>query len=152
MTKDEFAALMSEVTRTAAGKPVDAALANTLNDRFPASGGTFQAIRQACESAIAAGWMCEREQGGIKFGRVIKDIDGFSVDVVHMADVVGPHHRHPNGEIDMVMPIDPAAKFDGHGAGWVAYGPDSAHKPTVTGGAALVLYLLPGGAIDFSRA
>lgn len=95
--------------------------------------------------------MCEREQGGIKFGRVIKEIDGFSVDVVHMTDVVGPHHRHPNGEIDMVMPIDGAAEFDGHGAGWVVYGADSAHKPTVSGGAALVLYLLPGGAIEFTR-
>jgi hypothetical protein len=151
MSKDEFAGLIAEVTRAAAGQPVDAALARALNDRFPASGAKFQAIRAACERAIADGWMCDRDQGGIKFGRVIKDIDGFSVDVVQMKDVVGPHHRHPNGEIDMVMPLDPAAKFDGHGAGWVAYGPNSAHKPTVSDGAALVLYLLPGGAIEFTR-
>ena len=44
----------------------------------------------------------------------------------------------------------PAARFDGHGAGWVVYGPGSAHSPTVTGGRALVLYLLPQGAIEFT--
>ena len=151
MTKDEFTKLISDVTRTVAGKPVDAALARTLNEQFPPSGAKFQAIRAACDQAIADGWMCEREQGGIKFGRVLKDVDGFSVDVVHMTDVMGPHHRHPNGEIDMVMPIDAPAAFDGHGAGWVVYGPNSAHRPTVMGGAALVLYLLPGGAIEFTR-
>jgi hypothetical protein len=151
MTKDEFSGLMSEVTRAVAGKPVDAALAKSLNEQFPPSGAKVTAIRAACDQAIKDGWMCEREQGGIKFGRVVKDLDGFSIDVVHMKDVVGPHHRHPNGEIDLVMPIDADAKFDGHGAGWVVYDSESAHKPTVTDGAALVLYLLPGGAIDFTR-
>jgi hypothetical protein len=95
--------------------------------------------------------MCEREYGGIRFGRVIKAIDGFSVDVVQMDDVVGPHHRHPGGEIDMIMPIDGDAKFDGQGRGWTVYGPGSAHNPTVTGGRALVLYLLPGGQIEFTK-
>ncbi|MEK7820796.1 MAG: DUF4863 family protein, partial [Pseudomonadota bacterium] len=32
------------------------------------------------------------------------------------------------------------------------YAAGSAHYPTVTGGAALVLYLLPGGAIEFTKA
>ena len=152
MTKDEFQTLIAEVTQTVRGRPLDAKLGAELNAKFPATGFVFQSIRAACDAAVADGWMCEREQGGIKFGRVIKDVDGFSVDVVHMTDMVGPHHRHPNGEIDLIMPLDAAAQFDGHGAGWVVYGPDSAHKPTVQGGAALVLYLLPGGAIDFTRA
>ena len=151
MTKEDFQGLIAEITGTVKGKVLDAKLAGDLNDRFPATGAIFGAIRTACEAGIAEGWMCEREQDGIKFGRVIRDVDGFSVDVVQMSDIVGPHHRHPNGEIDMVMPIDAQAEFDGHGAGWVVYGPDSAHKPTVMGGKALVLYLLPGGAIDFTR-
>lgn len=151
MTKDEFQTLIGQVTQASKGRSLDAALAADLNAKFPAAGPVFQSIRAACDAGVAEGWMCEREQGGIKFGRVIKDVDGFSVDVVQMADVVGPHHRHPNGEIDLVMPLDAAAQFDGHGAGWVVYGPDSAHRPTVRGGAALVLYLLPGGAIDFTR-
>jgi hypothetical protein len=98
--------------------------------------------------------MCAREAGGIKYGRVIKPGEvthGFSVDVVDMQPLAGPHHRHPNGEIDMIMPVDPGAKFDGREAGWLVYGPDSAHSPTVTHGRALVLYLLPAGAIEFTK-
>ena len=68
-----------------------------------------------------------------------------------MADVAGPHHRHPKGEIDLIMPVTPDAVFDGHGAGWLVYGPDTAHSPTVAKGHALVLYLLPDGAIEFTR-
>ena len=151
MSKEEFQSLIQEVTGAIAGKPVDGALAAELNAKFPAGGNTLKAIRAACETGVAEGWMCENEHGGIKYGRVIKDVDGFSVDVVHMQDVVGPHHRHPNGEIDLIMPISPDAKFDGHGAGWIMYGPDSAHKPTVSDGEAYVLYLLPGGAIEFTR-
>jgi len=71
--------------------------------------------------------------------------------VVDMQPLAGPHHRHPNGEIDLVMPIEAGAEFDGHGAGWVVYEPGSAHHPTVTVGRALVLYLLPAGAIEFTR-
>lgn len=73
-----------------------------------------------------------------------------SVDVVDMDDVVGPHHRHPNGEIDLIMPQRGNALFDGHGAGWLVCPPGSAHHPTVSGGRALVLYLLPEGSIEFT--
>ncbi|MFI4988500.1 MAG: DUF4863 family protein [Alphaproteobacteria bacterium] len=154
MSQESFETLLSAVTREAAGKPLDDALAATLNARFPAAGAAFKAIEAACHAAIAAGWMCNREAGGIKYGRVAKPspvLAGFSIDVVDMADVKGPHHRHPQGEIDMIMPITAGAAFDGHGAGWFVYGPDTAHHPTVSGGRALVLYLLPAGAIEFTR-
>ena len=97
--------------------------------------------------------MCKREAGGIQFGRVIKPSDDthqLSVDVVRMENIKGPHHRHPNGEVDLVLPLTADAKFDGSGRGWKVYAPNSAHHPTVTEGAALVLYLLPGGAIEFT--
>ena len=68
-----------------------------------------------------------------------------------MNDLAGPHHSHPNGEIDLIMPLDDTARFDGRGAGWLVYGPGSAHRPTVSQGRALVLYLLPQGAIEFTR-
>ena len=45
------------------------------------------------------------------------DLHGFSVDVVDMDNVVGPHHAHPNGEIDLVMPMDADARFDDHPGG-----------------------------------
>lgn len=151
MTQDQFQSLIAEVTGAIAGRPVDGALADELERLFPAGGEKFNEIEAACRAAIDEGWMCDREHGGIKFGRVIKDIDGFSVDVVYMDDVKGPHHSHPNGEIDMIMPAKGDAKFDGKGRGWMVYGPETAHNPTVTDGAAIVLYLLPGGAIEFTR-
>jgi hypothetical protein len=75
---------------------------------------------------------------------------GFSVDVVDMNDVVGPLHTHPKGEIDLIMPRTATAQFDGRGAGWLVYGPGTSHRPTVAGGRAWILYLLPDGEIVFS--
>jgi hypothetical protein len=154
MPKTAFQALIAQVTTAIAGRPLDLALRDLLQAEFPPDGDLFKSVEAACHRAIKEGWMCEREHGGIRYGRVVEatpDLSGFSVDVVHMKDVAGPHHRHPDGEIDMVMPIAATARFDGSPRGWVVYGPDSAHRPTVTGGDALVLYLLPGGAIEFTR-
>lgn len=154
MTPQEFHKLLVPVAKRVQGKALDRALQVDLNQTFPADGLAFKTIERACHAAIAAGWMCDRAAGGIRFGRVIKADGGLadcSVDVVEMESVKGPHHRHPKGEIDMIMPVSPEAKFDGHGAGWLVYGPDSAHHPTVTDGKALVLYLLPGGAIEFTK-
>jgi hypothetical protein len=153
VTLEAFTSLIGGVTARVAGRPLDAALARDLNATMPGTGADVAAIARACREAIRDGWMCNREAGGIRYGRVVKPgpaTHGHSVDVVEMNDVVGPHHRHPAGEIDLVMPIDANARFDGHGAGWVVYGPGSAHRPTVTGGRALVLYLLPQGAIEFT--
>jgi Domain of unknown function (DUF4863) len=154
MTPEQLGDLISPITEHLQSKLIDKNLEVELNESFPAEGEIFQRIFTACRDAIEAGWMCNREAGGVKFGRVIKPdakLRGYSVDVVEMDNVRGPHHRHPNGEIDMVMPLTAAAKFDGHGAGWVVYGPNSAHYPTVTDGKALVLYLLPQGAIEFTK-
>ncbi len=43
------------------------------------------------------------------------------------------------------------AQFDGLDAGWLVYGPGSAHSPTVTRGRAFILYLLPQGAIELTK-
>jgi len=154
MSKSEFAELMREVVAAIGERPLDAALAAHLNTAVAPDGPLFGAVEAACHAAVEEGWMCKHEAGGIRYGRVLRPgepLPGFSVDVVRMRDCVGPHHRHPQGEIDMIMPIDPGARFDGHSRGWCVYGPDSAHHPTVDGGAALVLYLLPGGEIEFTR-
>jgi len=71
--------------------------------------------------------------------------------VVDMADITGPHHVHPQGEIDLIMPLDEGATFDGNPAGWCVHPPGSAHRPTVRNGRALVLYLLPQGQIEFTK-
>ncbi len=154
MTLPEFTELVAGVTARLQGRALDPALEEDLERSFPAGGPVFLALRAACQEGIAAGWMCSREAGGIRYGRVVKPGEathGFSVDVVDMDRAAGPHHRHPAGEIDLVMPADGTATFDGRGAGWVVYGPGSAHRPTVVGGRALVLYLLPEGAIEFTK-
>lgn len=153
MDGEEFRALISELTAAIGPRPPDDALAEYLNREHPAGSGMYERISSACRVAIAAGWMCDREADGIRYGRVIKpapETHGFSVDVVDMNDCAGPHHIHPMGEIDLVMPLQGPAEFDGQGAGWKVYGPGSAHFPTVRGGRALVLYLLPEGAIQFT--
>ncbi len=150
----EFQSLIAEVTDAVGDHPLNGDLAAYLDEHFPAGDEWFEAVRDACHRAIEQGWMCNREAGGIRFGRVLDpspELNDFSVDVVQMNDIKGPHHSHPGGEIDMVMPVTPGAQFDGHGEGWCVYPPGSAHYPTVTGGEALVLYLLPGGQIKFTR-
>ena len=152
VTQEQFASLMQPVMDFVAGKPVDRALADELNQRFPATGSDILAIEYACNAAIKAGWMCSQGGPGRRFGRVVQatpETRDLSVDVVDLTEIVGPLHRHPNGEICLVMPVDESAKFDGKGRGWCIYGPNSAHRPTVKGGRALVLYLLPGGLIEF---
>ena len=152
MQPREFSVRVAEITGAIAGHPLDSDLEGFLNSTFPSDGSIFREIESACRQAVRDGWMCDRDHGGIRFGRVIRpgdDTHGYSVDVVHMQDIAGPRHRHPQGEIDMIMPITPSARFDGRGGGWLVYGPNSIHSPTVSDGEALVLYLLPDGAIDF---
>lgn len=149
-----FVELISLVTRHIESKPIEPALAEVLDAEFPADGPLFSELETLCRQGCDEGWLCAREAGGVRFGRPVKPspaTHGFSVDVVEMDNIVGPHHVHPNGEIDMVMPLDEDACFDGSPRGWKVYGPGSAHRPTVAGGKALVLYLLPDGAIEFTR-
>jgi hypothetical protein len=154
MTAEVFRQLIVEVTTPLRGRDLDGELEQWLNLHHGPDSATFHALKQACLAGVADGWMCNREHAGIRYGRVIKpadDVCRFSVDVVDMNDIAGSHHLHPNGEIDLVMPLEGDARFDGHGAGWCVYGPGSAHTPTVSGGRALVLYLLPEGQIQFTR-
>ncbi len=154
MTPDKFRAQIAGLTAQIAGRPLDTELDAWLNREHGAGSTTFAALKASCEAGVADGWLCNREGGGIRYGRIFKpadDLHGFSVDVVDMADIAGPHHVHPNGEIDLVMPLEGAATFDGRPAGWVVMPPGSAHRPTVSQGRALVLYLLPQGAIEFTK-
>jgi hypothetical protein len=155
VTPDTFRAQLAELTGRIAGRPLDASLDAWLNAEAGADSATYRALKASCQAGVAGGWLCNREGGGIRYGRIFKaadDLHGFSVDVVDMADIAGPHHVHPNGEIDLVMPLEGDARFDGRPAGWVVMPAGSAHRPTVSQGRALVLYLLPQGAIEFTKA
>jgi len=152
--REQFDTLIHTVTSQIAGQSLDANLQEWLNTHFGADSDWYRDMSASCTQGVADGWMCKYEADGVKYGRVTKPSEassGFSVDVVSMQDVRGPHHRHPNGEIDLIMPITPGAQFDGCDAGWKVYGPDSAHSPTVRRGAAHVLYLLPEGKIEFTK-
>ena len=154
MSLQEFGRLMQPVMDVIAGRAVDRTLETELNRRFPAGDDAVRAIEEACHAAIKAGWMCAKGDAKRRFGRVIEPAPGthdLSVDVVALTDIVGPHHRHPNGEICLVMPVDAGARFNGRGAGWCVFPPGSAHRPAVAGGEALILYMLPGGAIEFTE-
>jgi hypothetical protein len=154
VTPAAFRQQIAELSRQLAGRALDAKLDTWLNQEHGADSDSFRALRFSCVTGVTEGWLCDREGGGIRYGRIFKpaeDLHGFSVDVVDMKDIAGPHHVHPNGEIDLIMPMDADARFDGRPAGWLVCAPGSAHRPTVTGGRALVLYLLPQGAIEFTR-
>ena len=153
MSPTQFREQIAELSVQLAGRPLDASLDTWLNAEHGVGTVTYERLDQSGEAGVAEGWLCDREGGGLRYGRIFKpapDLGDFSVDVVDMKDIAGPHHAHPNGEIDLIMPIDDGALFDGRPAGWLVCPPGSAHQPTVSNGRALVLYLLPEGRIDFT--
>jgi hypothetical protein len=153
MSKQRFLETVSAVAERIGERPLDGSLADFLNKEFPVDGTVFGGLKAACAEGEAEGWLMGREAGGIKFGRAVKpgaEARQFSVDVVRMKDVKGPHHVHTTGEIGAIMTISGEPKFDGFPEGWYVYGPGSDHHPTVEGGDAYVLYLLPGGEIEFT--
>jgi hypothetical protein len=154
MSQESFRSAVATVTEAIAGRPLDQDLDAWLNREHGAGTPLFSRLVEESRTGVSEGWLCEREGGGIRYGRIFKpssDLRGFSVDVVDMKDIAGPHHAHPNGEIDLIMPLDEGAQFDGRPAGWLVCPPGSAHRPTVSNGRALVLYLLPEGRIAFTK-
>lgn len=149
LSKDEFVALLRPLAAALQQVDVDAPDAAQQAEAAAAFGGEqVRAIRAAAQASVGSEWLLPKEAGGIRFGRVAKDLCGFTVDAVLM-DVPGPRHRHGNGEIDLCFTTRGDARFDGQPEGWVVYGKGSEHVPTVTDGEMLILYFLPGGAIEF---
>ena len=154
MSVERLHEVLQPVTEWLANKTVGPELTEGLNTTFAAGSNWYQEVLSLCQQGTTEGWVCQYEQGGIKYGRVFKpsaELNNFSVDIVLMKDVVGPHHSHPQGEVDLVLPLTAGAAFDGTPEGWKVYPPESAHKPTVTGGEAYVIYFLPNGEIKFTR-
>jgi hypothetical protein len=153
MSKQQFLDTVSAIAERIGDRTLDDDLASFLNSEFPADGETFTVMKSLCAEGELDGWLMAREAGGIKFGRAVKpggEAQNFSVDVVRMKDVKGPHHVHTTGEIGAVMAISGEPKFDAFPEGWYVYGPGSDHHPTVSGGDAYILYMLPEGAIEFT--
>lgn len=152
-SREEFNKLFGEIASTIGVRLLNKDLEAHLNATYPPDGDVYRRIEALCAQGEKDGWLCNREAGGIRFSRAIKpggEAGRFSVDVVRMHDVKGPHHVHTQGEIGMIMPIDGAPRFDGMDRGWYVYEAGSDHWPTVKGGTAYVLYFLPEGAIEFT--
>ncbi len=118
-----------------------------LDERFPLE--TLSDLRELVREGVLDGWLAERENEGVRFGRLQKPGQNpRSIDLVHM-DGAGPGHEHPSGEIDLCFAVTEGALFDGNPEGWTVYGPGSWHVPTVSEGTMDILYFLPGGEIRF---
>jgi hypothetical protein len=144
-----FERLLDVVRRVDTTDP--AAAERTLAAALPIDGPDAQEIFDRLEILLGQGAIANRGELPVRYGRVAKagpDTEGFSIDVVHMSGA-GPLHRHPKGEIDLCFALSGHPTFDGRAPGWVVYGPDSKHVPTVAGGEMLIVYFLPEGAIEF---
>ena len=152
MTKEQFAALLDPLAALLQELDVDAPdAASQVETQAPFAGDLVESVRNAALASIESDWLLPKSHAGIRFGRVAKDLHGFSIDAVLMA-VPGPPHKHPKGEIDLCFATTGEPRFDGHPPGWVVYPTNSAHTPTVTDGEMLILYFLPDGQIQFDGA
>ncbi|WP_343630351.1 DUF4863 family protein [Roseateles sp.] len=152
--KSEAMTLIRQVLDFIGDRPLDGALEFELNRRFGPYGAFHDRLATLMKAGIAEGWAGYAPVEGAGYSRghiaeVSEDTRGMRVESGLMRDVVGQHHRHIRGEIDLVIPLDAGARWCGHGAGWVVYPPGSEHFPTTEGGQALILFFLPGGAIEY---
>ena len=122
-----------------------------LNERFGYESEEGRAFVEAFKALHAAGEVADRGELPVEWGRVSKATEetlGFSLDVVHM-NGAGPDHVHPTGEASFCVPLEGKPEFEGTRSGWHVLPPGSSHIPLVTGGRMLIVYLLPGGEMEF---
>ena len=128
-----------------------AAARAALHRQFAPEGKEGIALRHALVEAVASGLICNKGNEAIKYSRLCKPDatpHDLSVDFVWMTGP-GINHRHPRGEINLCFGEEGHPRFDGQPEGWVVFPPGSAHVPTVTGGRMLIVYFLPGGAVEW---
>lgn len=141
---------------TAVGdRPLGPETERWLNETYPPGSELYETLARLIRAGEKEGWACNIEIFGPHYRRspVFEASDetlGFSINSVYMDSLVGQYHAHPNGEINMVVPLTPGAKFCGQPAGWTAPEPGSEHFPEVAGGAAIMLYFLPRGEITYT--
>jgi hypothetical protein len=117
----------------------------------PFRGAYVADLRRRLAAAAESKTICERGEPPVYWGRVAKPSPAtldFSIDAVLMTGP-GPGHVHPNGEFSVAFALDGDPRFDGRPEGYVLEKPGSFHVPTVAGGKMLIVYFLPGGAMEF---
>lgn len=131
----------------------DAAVAE-LTRRFDPREKAAADLNRALVALLDERKIADRGEPPVRWSRVSKatpESSDFSIDAVDM-NGSGPHHAHPNGEVNWCIALEGDPRFDGRPAGWVVMPPGSGHVPTVSGGRMLIVYLLPGGKIEFTKA
>lgn len=142
---DALGPLLSAINGLSPGPDAAAKLAA----QFPPSSPEVQKVKAMMREGVAAKWLCDRENEGVRYSRVKKSQDGsLSIDAVHMSGP-GMAHTHPGGEFDLCFAVSGSPTFDGRPEGWTVYAPGTWHVPTVQGGAMDILYFLPAGAMKF---
>ena len=124
-----------------------------LDRRLDPRGEAAKKVGTGLKTLLDAGKIADRGALPVKWSRVAKagpETRDLSIDVVLMTGA-GPRHRHPGGEVNFCLALDGAPRFDGQEPGWVVFPPGSSHVPTVEGGTMLIVYLLPGGQIEFDK-
>jgi len=129
-----------------------AAARQTLAAEFPPEGELMRRLQGLCEAGLREGWLCDRVAGDSRFSRVAKaDLgQGYSIDAVKLGGD-GVWHRHTKGEVNCMFALEGEPRFCGHPPGWAVFPPGSEHVPSVAGGTMMILYLLPGGAVEWKR-
>lgn len=124
-----------------------------LARRFDPRGPAAAELNKALVALLDERKIADRGEPPVRWSRVSKAVpesSDFSIDAVDM-NGPGPHHVHPNGEVNWCVALEGDPRFDGRPAGWVVMPPGSGHVPTVSGGRMLIVYLLPGGKIEFTK-
>ena len=70
MSPDPFRSQIAALTDQLAGRPLNAALDDWLNQEHGPGSASFRALTDSCRTGAAEGWLCAREGGGIRYGRV----------------------------------------------------------------------------------
>lgn len=140
-----------------------------LNEVYGPDTETYQAIAELVIEGVAQGWAANTEISGPHYRRsrlcepcaetfyfsittVFMDSKGHELDNLERT-FRGDYHRHPYGELNMVIPLDEHAVLAGpngwQGAGWTAPSPGSHHYPEVKNGALIAFFFLPAGRIAY---
>lgn len=140
------------LTKWLNGRKLNKQLSRDLGRRFPMSDPNIVKLLNSLREGFGAGRLGKRVDPKTVYQHIADaaaEHSQYSIDAVVLTNVKGGRHRHPRGEIDLVIPLQDEARFDGKGEGWLVYPPNSRHSPTVTGGSAIVLFLLPNGEMAF---
>lgn len=135
-----------------------------LNAEYGPGSSTFDTLANLAKIGVAEGWAANEEVQGVKYrrSRLVEpcaETFYFSITLVYMesdAAFRGDYHKHPYGEINLIVPLTPGAEIAGPNGwcshGWTSPEPGSHHYPEVRGGAAIALFYLPAGRISYDIA